>query len=196
MDTHLHPAKPCRWDVGLWERRLTITGVGEAQLSHAAGNFPGHILHFAISSLAGFARAWTLGTREWRRTQCVPRAIRSLVTVTRQRWVMTGAALCNWGTSGVPVVPMGPRKVHVRDVVFPCPRWGRAGKWGKVAVVPPERATLGQNWWWSWKWTPGTESSFPAPAPGENFLLPFAVNCKSDWATDGKCWGGSQRRGK
>lgn len=59
---------------------------------------------------------------------------------------MAGAALCKSGTSGVPVVPVGPRKVHMSDVVFPCPCWGRAGKWGKVVVLPPERAILGQNW--------------------------------------------------
>lgn len=117
-----------------------------------------------------------------------PLATRSLLTVTKHRWVMAGAALCKWGTSGVPLVPVGPRKVHISDV-FPCPQWGRAGKWGKGAVVPPERATVGQNWRWSWKWTPGREGSFPAAVPGENFLLPLAVNCKSDWATDGKCWG-------
>lgn len=83
---------------------------------------------------------------------------------------------------------VGPRKVHVSDV-FPCPQWGRAGKWGTGTVDPPERATTGQNWCWSWKWTPGKEGSFPAAVPGEDFLLPLAVNCKSDWATDGKRWG-------
>lgn len=38
MDTKLHPAKPCRRDVG--------DEGGEAELSHAAGKFPGHIFTF------------------------------------------------------------------------------------------------------------------------------------------------------
>lgn len=87
----------------------------------------------------------------------------------------------------------GATKSSVSDAVFPCPRWGGAGEWGKVAGVAPKRAKIGQNWWEAE--SEPLEGEVPSHQPGENFLLPFAVNCKSDWATDGKRWRGAREGG-
>lgn len=47
-----------------------------------------------------------------------------------------------------------------------------------MAGVAPKRAKIGQNW--REAESEPLEREVPSHQPGENFLLPFAVNCKSE----------------
>ena len=183
-------------------RSLLLHEKLDTRLSHTAGKFYGHILHFSISPLQALKqpgrRLWAY---DWRTVQYV-----HLPSGDSSEW-QVGAVEDrddSWLELYVneeplllrPVVPMRPCKVHVSDVAFPCPLclWGTAGKWGNIGGVPPERA-IAQNREWISMWNPWNwrfPSQQQCPEKVCCCLLLSIAKVIECLATDCKFWGGAR----